>query len=232
MVPPASKATPRRPAAAAPRKVSGPMVGRSVRRSCPGLTSFTSTPPRPGRASDMQRASIASVPSAASTASTIPCCTTQPCPTSVAPSALATAMPRRMSAIATASGEACDSLPAGPSASLRISWAPSTRNPSSAKILTTAASNPSSPANAARPMRARMRAPSASGRRSSSEGRRTGPTSTRSWHPCSRSAAIIRPAARMRTISCGQGASTAGSAKPSSPTRNTLRPVARAAAAT
>ena len=45
------KGNPRSPAAAAPRTVSGPIVGRSARRSCPGLTSFTSTPPGPGRAS-------------------------------------------------------------------------------------------------------------------------------------------------------------------------------------
>ncbi len=101
-------------------------------------------------------------------------------------------MPRWMSAIATASGAMRDSNPAGPSASLRISCAPSTRKPSSANTLTTAASRPSSPAKAARPIRARMRAPSASGRRSSSDGRRTGPTSTRSLQPCSRNAARIR----------------------------------------
>src|SRR5512138_3538219 len=36
-VPPASTAMPRSPAAAAPSTVATPMVGRSARRSCPGL---------------------------------------------------------------------------------------------------------------------------------------------------------------------------------------------------
>ena len=75
--------------------VTGPMVGKSTRRSCPGFTSFTSTPPGPSRLSPAQRASSASVPSIASTPSTSPCCTTAHCPTSTAPSARTTAMPRR-----------------------------------------------------------------------------------------------------------------------------------------
>ncbi len=106
------------------------------------------------------------------------------------------------------------------------------RNPSSPSTLTTAASNPSSPAKAARPMRARMRTPSASGRCPSKDGRRTGPISTRSSQPNLRRDARMRPGLVMPITSCGQGASTAGSALPSRPTMNTRRPAARAAAAT
>ena len=129
------------------------------------------------------RASIASVPSIASTASTIPCCTTQPCPTSARPNARVTSAPRAMSAIAAASGATRPNTPRGPTASVSTSCAPITRNPSSPSTRTSAASSPSSPVNAARPIRARMRAPSASGRRSSNDGRRTGPTSTTSAAP-------------------------------------------------
>ena len=223
MVPPASKATPRRPAAAAPRKVSGPIVGRSVRRSWPGLTSFTSTPPRPGRASAaaprqhrvgalgrLDRQHDPLLHHAALTDIDGTECASHG-------DAAADVCHRHRI------GAARDSSPAGPAPRSGFRAPRATRKPSSPNTLTTAANSPSSPAKAARPMRARMRAPSASGRRSSRDGRRTGPISTRSWQPCSRNAAMIRPAARIRTTSCGHGASTAGSAKPSSPIRNTSR---------
>ncbi len=73
---------PARPAAAALFTVSGPMVGRSTRSSCPGLGALTKTPERPPRPAlpaarnSAQRASMASVPSAASTARTWPFTTT------------------------------------------------------------------------------------------------------------------------------------------------------------
>src|SRR5665648_253416 len=71
---PAAMATPSRPAAAACRMVSGPIVGISMRSSCPGFGALTRMPrrprARPAFRSSAQRSSMASVPSAASTAST------------------------------------------------------------------------------------------------------------------------------------------------------------------
>ena len=73
---PAATAMPARPAAAAFFTVSGPIVGRSTRSSCPGFGALTRTPLLarcsilPISRSSAQRASMASVPSAASTAST------------------------------------------------------------------------------------------------------------------------------------------------------------------
>ncbi len=64
---------------------------------------------------------------------------------------------------------------------------------------------PSSPAKAARPMRARMRAPSASGRRSSkSRGAAPGRPARGPGTRCARSKARIRPAAPRRANSCGK----------------------------
>ena len=70
--------------------VSGPMVGKSARRSWPGLTDFTNTPAgfaiSNASSSGPQRDNMASVPSTASTATTTPAQTTQPWPTSTEPS--------------------------------------------------------------------------------------------------------------------------------------------------
>src|SRR5579864_6862427 len=103
-VAPASTAIPRNPASAAIATVRAPMVGRSMRLSCCGLASLTSTPPAPSRLKPPQRLRRASVPSIASIPSTRPCWTTTACPTSSAPIARARAMPRLMSASASASG--------------------------------------------------------------------------------------------------------------------------------
>ena len=168
--------------------VATPIVGISARRSCPGLASFTSTPAGPGRVTAGMRASMASVPSTASTASTMPCCTTQAWPISAAPMIFSTAIPRSISAIAAVSGARVVSRPGGASASPKMSCAPSRLNPSSPSTRNTAASNPSSPAKAARPILARSFTPSASGRREKIEGRLTGPIITRSVQACARKA--------------------------------------------
>ena len=196
MVPPASKAKPRSPAFCAPSTVRGPMVGRSARRDWPGLSAFTSTPPGPSRRNPPARASMASVPSIASTASTRPCWITQPCPTSTAPSARQTAMPRWMSARARSSGAGPAIRAAGGSSPPSTCCAPSTSKPSSASTFITARRIESSPLKAARPNRASSFTPAASGRSDRMDGRATVPAST-SWRtpwPFSHSSMVaIRP---------------------------------------
>ena len=136
-VPPASNATPRRPAAWAASMVRGPMVGRSARRSCPGLTILTSTPPGPGpRQGGRRGRAWRRCPRSPSTASTMPCCTTQPWPDVHRAEGVQHGARRGRCRPGPPRPDAARlSRPGGPSASVRISCAPRTRKPSSPRHL-------------------------------------------------------------------------------------------------
>src|SRR5712691_8735342 len=135
IVPPATAATPARPARATPSIVCGPIEGRSNRRSCPCFGALTRTPTlsrrliRPCRRSTAMRSSMLSVPSAASTAKTCLPATITPWPTSNAPVACSNASPWAISVWSRSEGWPWPSAPSGTRISGATSWGPMNLNP-------------------------------------------------------------------------------------------------------
>ena len=195
-------------------QVAGPIVGRSARRSWPGLTEFHENAAR-SRAGLGRRRGPAwrRCPRSASTASTMPCCTTQPWPTSTEPSARVTAA--RPIDVRARGSVGPDGVPS------RLSGRPP-RSPPRGRP---APGSPPRPAPAPRPRAARhrrRRRRARSGQDSRALGVRAeieqgadGGQVLRGRGRCSRGGAAsarISPAAPIRTSSCGYGLMTAASA--------------------
>ena len=184
----------RNPAQAGGRRgratVAGPIVGRSARRSCPGLTSLTSTPPGPGRARSgaarqhgvgalgrlhrqheplLHHAALADIRRTQRPRHLDPAPSYRPSPRRPAPARAST--------------------PAGASASCSISCAPIDAEALLAQHPDHRPQQPvvageCGPADAGQHARALGVRPQIEAR----TGRRTGPISTRSWHRAARSA--------------------------------------------
>src|SRR5690348_1128820 len=209
-VAPASTTMPLRPAAATAMTVSGPIAGKSARRSCPGLLVLTRTPPA---ARPLHRSRSASVPSGPSRSITLPPATTTAWPRSRAPCSRAAARPSAMSDAAAASGACLPSNPSDARSPPRMLSAPTTAKPSASSAWIAARSRPSSP-SARQPSAAKNLSVRQSGRSASSEGRRTPPAMTSSRTPRARRMARPLPACPNRIQACGTFSTMAGSAAP------------------